>query len=72
MQFLSKNMCSSILLLNILRVSSLVQTLNIEDIEARPCVKKLPARGLKQRKIINSHQMIKNCRDKNYFQEVVV
>ena len=40
-------MRSSILLLNILRVSSLVQTLNIEDIEARPCVKKLSARGFK-------------------------
>lgn len=63
-------MRSSILLLNILRVSSLVQTLNIEDIEARLCVKKLPARGLKQRKITNPHQMIKSCH--NHFQEVVV
>lgn len=70
MQFLSNNMRSSILLLNILRVGRLVQTLNIEDIEARPCVKKLSARGLKQRKIINPHQMIKSCQ--NHFQEVVV
>ena len=61
-------MRSSILLLNILRVGSLVQTLNVEDIEARPCVKKLSARGLKQRKIINP--MIKSCH--NHFQEVVV
>ena len=41
------------MLLKFLRVSSLEQT---ENVEARPCVKWSPTRGLKQRKIINPHQ----------------